>query len=166
MNSAFRAISASPISRVRPGTKKRVDCELPRSGSECGKPASPILGDNRAAAIVDIQLGKLHGNRPPHRCKPTQKGQEPVTEAPRQWIVQASPAVSADPTFQHRDGNRPAPELYESSKTSRPKPRITRASFQVRLKASWMPVFIPCPPAGLCRCAASPATKQRPSGKS
>ena len=36
----------------------------------------------------------------------------------------------------------------------------TRASFQARLWASWMPLFIPCPPAGLLMWQASPA-KQR-----
>ncbi len=40
--------------------------------------------------------------------------------------------------------------------------RTTNASFQARLKASCMPVFMPCPPAGLWTCAASPATKARP----
>ena len=37
------------------------------------------------------------------------------------------------------------------------------ASFQARLNASWIPVFMPCPEAGLCTCAASPATNTRPS---
>jgi hypothetical protein len=37
------------------------------------------------------------------------------------------------------------------------------ASFQPRLTASWMPAFMPCPPAGEWMWAASPATKRRPS---
>jgi hypothetical protein len=37
-----------------------------------------------------------------------------------------------------------------------------RAEVIARATASWMPVFMPWPPAGLCTWAASPARKIRP----
>ena len=43
------------------------------------------------------------------------------------------------------------------------RPATARASFQARLYASWMPVFMPCAPVGGWMCAASPATKTRPT---
>mmetsp|Transcript_25243 Transcript_25243/g.84601 ORF Transcript_25243/g.84601 Transcript_25243/m.84601 type:complete len:301 (-) Transcript_25243:301-1203(-) len=43
---------------------------------------------------------------------------------------------------------------------------MAAASFQVRLRASWMPMFMPCPPTGGWQCAASPARKHRPLRKS
>ena len=44
-------------------------------------------------------------------------------------------------------------------------PVTTSASFHARLYASCRPVFIPCAPAGLWMCAASPSRKQRRSRK-
>ncbi|MGX1252308.1 hypothetical protein RKD48_004819 [Streptomyces ambofaciens] len=53
-------------------------------------------------------------------------------------------------------------ESYESRIGSPNSPRTTPDSFHARLNASCMPVFMPCPPAGLITWAASPARKQRP----
>src|SRR5208337_2717119 len=61
-----------PISRVRPETKGVLAASCLSPGSERGNPAPLILGDDRTAAIVDGQLGKLHRGRAPHRCKPAQ----------------------------------------------------------------------------------------------
>ncbi|MNX97210.1 hypothetical protein D3C86_1295650 [compost metagenome] len=44
-------------------------------------------------------------------------------------------------------------------------PCRARASFQARLWASMMPLFMPWPPAGLLMWAASPASSTRPSRK-
>ena len=47
-----------------------------------------------------------------------------------------------------------------------PQPLSTASSFQPRSTASWMPVFMPNPPVGDIRCAASPAMKTRPRADS
>lgn len=60
-----------------------------------------------------------------------------------------------------RSGARSASSV--SSNSSGAAPRQTRAGLQPRLSASWTPVFIPCPPAGLWMYAASPARKNGPS---
>jgi hypothetical protein len=52
---------------------------------------------------------------------------------------------------------------YVSRSAVGARPAITSASFQARFAASWRPVFMPCPPAGLWMWAASPATNTRPS---
>ena len=54
-----------------------------------------------------------------------------------------------------------APKL--SSSRSLPCPRTARSSFHARFHTSCSPVFIPWPPNGLWMCAASPATKMRPT---
>ena len=43
-----------------------------------------------------------------------------------------------------------------------PQPCTTAASFQAKFAASLMPVFMPKPPVGVKRCAASPARNTRP----
>ena len=62
---------------------------------------------------------------------------------------------------EHAGGDRPALGVVgvEQSRAA----AVTAASFQPRLKASWMPVFMPCPPAGEWTCAASPASNTRPT---
>ena len=52
--------------------------------------------------------------------------------------------------------------VYESSKCSPDRPRITASSFQARLLASRIPAQRPCPKKGGIWCAASPARKTRP----
>src|SRR5262249_27226615 len=41
-------------------------------------------------------------------------------------------------------------DSYESSRSSLASRRMTNATFQPRFHASWIPVFIPCAPTGLC----------------
>lgn len=70
-------------------------------------------------------------------------------------------ALRVDPISASPTGTRSCPYVAISSGPACPRAAI--ASFQARLYASWTPVFMPCPEAGLCTWAASPATKQRPS---
>ena len=51
---------------------------------------------------------------------------------------------------------------YDSSSSGLPTPCCTSASFHARLNASWIPMFMPWPPAGLWMWAASPARNTRP----
>ncbi len=54
---------------------------------------------------------------------------------------------------------RSASKLFSSAGFA--SPLTTRSSFHARFRPSWIPVFIPCPPTGLCTCEASPMRKTR-----
>jgi hypothetical protein len=99
--------------------------------------------------------------RPMARCNSPEPGTRSSAAGSTSPAACPSRYAVCEDTSARPTGTRSCP--YVSSSGAPAQPCSTMASFQARLYASWIPVFSPCPEPGPSTCAASPATKQRPS---
>src|SRR4051794_14017188 len=68
------------------------------------------------------------------------------------WLVMATTPLATGRRF----------ASYSSRSTTPAGPWVASTRYRASTTASWIPVFMPCPPAGLCTCAASPARNTDP----
>ena len=135
------------------------------AGAEAvGEPGSAVL-DRGAAAVGDVQLG----HAPEAGCPrgPGSRGSSGAT-CGTTWVrpVRTGSRVEVamvNSRSVNRSNARPTGSRSDSYESSRPgRPRAASAIFSPRFHASWMPAFMPCPPAGLWAWAASPARNTDP----
>ena len=137
------------------GGKYCEDCQvgelLPRDSQ-----VSAISRGVRGYAL-DPESAKRSGRKAKRWLAKPSHESEPSSRPLYSW-ASGRPHISAE-VRRHQ----PPPLSLEALVKNGSAAQTPRGSFQARLKASCIPVFIPWPPAGLCTCAGSPAKNTRPA---
>ena len=159
-----------PVERAS-GAKLSLPCRVPSRPRAAGRRRArcrrcPSL--SALCAILDRGLRNRAEHEAPHRRQREQRRHDPRHD------VRAHPArasgVSLVTSCERAVGRRDEPLARRRCARARrcragaraAQPCRTAASFQARLTASPMPVFMPWPPTGLWMCAASPSRNARP----
>ena len=151
---------------ARPGRRRVLD-EIVR------RPLALLRPDQRRAEIMIAELRADHLVRlallDVGDARPARRGSPRLPACRRGcWAATSSATCAGRASHSARPARcdrRPggARSRSEASSFGPPQPCSVAASFQDRSMASPTPVFMPSPPVGMTRCAASPAMNTRPS---